>query len=179
MPRVCTICKSPDRAAIDSALLAGKPYRYVASRYGTSTGALQRHKKNDITALVKAADERLAVADRLRGDKLHGQVKDLAEKAVGILAKAEASGDFRTALVAVREARGCLELIAKLNGELALPAQPPCVAPLFALPASAIIRVETGGQDREPQAVIDITPAADTEAESGDIGTGLPADRAS
>ena len=32
--------------------------------------------------------------------------------------KAEADGDIRTALAGIREARGCLELLAKLLGEL-------------------------------------------------------------
>ena len=150
--------------AIDAALIMGKPYRYVATRYGKSAAALQRHKRNDITALVKAADERLAAKERLHGDRLHSKVRELAEKAVGILAQAEAAGDYRTALVAVREARGCLKLIAKLNGELLLPVQPPCMQPLFALPPGSEIRI--GGaskKDLEPPA-IDITPEDCNEA---------------
>jgi hypothetical protein len=88
----------------------------------------------------------------------------LAEKAVGILANAQAAGDLRTALIAVREARGCLELIAKLNGELALPAQPPCVQPLFSLPAGSLIRIGNVALDDPKSEPIDITPADSVES---------------
>ena len=51
-------------------------------------------------------------------DKLLGQVTDLRDRAVAIRGKAEGSEDFRTALGAIREARGCLELLGKLAGQL-------------------------------------------------------------
>src|SRR5215469_12381261 len=55
MPRTCTLCNHPRRDGIDRALLAGDSYRYIASQYGTSTGALQRHKADHLRpALVKA-----------------------------------------------------------------------------------------------------------------------------
>jgi hypothetical protein len=37
---------------------------------------------------------------------------------MGILQKAEESGDLKTALLGIREARGCLELLAKVEGQL-------------------------------------------------------------
>ena len=45
-------------------------------------------------------------------------MKQLRNKAISILLKAEASGDYRTALMGIREARGCLELLAEMEGEL-------------------------------------------------------------
>ena len=55
MPRTCTLCNHPRRDGIDRALLDGVSYRYIASQYGTSTGALQRHKADHLRpALVKA-----------------------------------------------------------------------------------------------------------------------------
>jgi uncharacterized protein YerC len=54
MPRTCTICIHPARAAIDKALVDGQPYRYIAQHFGTSVAALQRHNddvpvgKNDV-----------------------------------------------------------------------------------------------------------------------------------
>ena len=44
------------------------------------------------------------------------QVRSLQGKALAILVQAEAAGDLRTALGAVREARGNLELFAKILG---------------------------------------------------------------
>jgi hypothetical protein len=45
-------------------------------------------------------------------------MRDLQRRALDILDKAEADGELRTALSAMREARGNLELLAKLLGEL-------------------------------------------------------------
>ena len=55
MPRLCTLCNHPRRDGIDRALLAGESFRYIAARFDTSTGALQRHKADHLRpALVKA-----------------------------------------------------------------------------------------------------------------------------
>jgi len=51
-------------------------------------------------------------------DNLLGQVRDLQQSTLDILAEAERSKQYRTALGAIREARGNLELLAKLLGEL-------------------------------------------------------------
>jgi hypothetical protein len=53
-----------------------------------------------------------------RGDNLLDQVRALQTKAITILARAEAAGQLTVALQAAREARGCLELLAKLLDEL-------------------------------------------------------------
>jgi hypothetical protein len=53
-----------------------------------------------------------------KADSLLDQVIELRDKALSILAKAERAGELRTALQGVREAKGCLELLARLQGEL-------------------------------------------------------------
>jgi hypothetical protein len=114
MPRLCTVCSHPERGLIDDALLAGATYRHIAARFNVSTGALQRHREHIPFHLVKAQD----AAEVAHADNLLEQVKSLQARALTILDKAEASGDLRTALSAIREARGNLELLAKLLGEL-------------------------------------------------------------
>ena len=57
-------------------------------------------------------------AEVAEADSLLGQVRDLQSRAYGILDKAEGTGDLRTALGAIREVRGNLELLANLLGEL-------------------------------------------------------------
>jgi hypothetical protein len=59
-----------------------------------------------------------AAEEVAQADSLLEQVRDLQSRAYGILDKAEAADDLRTALGAIREARGNLELLAKLLGEL-------------------------------------------------------------
>lgn len=147
MPQTCSICRSPHREAVDAALVAGEPYRHVASRYGTSTGALQRHKPHVSEALTKAKEAQ----GEAHGKNLLSQVQDLVEKAQGILNKAK---DDRTALVAVREVRGTLELLARLTGELQVAPLERNARPLFLLPVDAQVSFTVG----PPPPEIDVTP---------------------
>lgn len=115
MSRVCTVCSHPDRAAIDAALVVGTPYRSIAKQFGASPQAVLRHKQDHVPERLAQAHQAGEVAD---ADNLLRQVRGLQAKAVAILLRAERDGDLRTALAAIREARGCLELLAKLLGEL-------------------------------------------------------------
>ena len=45
-------------------------------------------------------------------------MRDLQKRALNILSKTEEAEDWRAATGAIREARGCLELLGKLAGEL-------------------------------------------------------------
>jgi hypothetical protein len=115
MPMTCTICNGPHREAIDKALVAGTPYRHIASQFGTSTGALQRHKKEHLPeALIKAKD----VQEIAHGDALVAQMTDLNRRTLRILENAEKEKDSQTALKAIREVRQNLELSGKMLGEL-------------------------------------------------------------
>jgi len=93
----------------------GEPNRRIAALYGVSERALSRHEAAHLpTAMLKAK----AAAEVVRGDDLLRQARDLQAKALSILSKAEGAGDLRTAVAACREARGCLELLARLLGEM-------------------------------------------------------------
>jgi hypothetical protein len=52
-------------------------------------------------------------------DTLLDQVTSLHRRSLRIMARAERAGDLRTALAGVREARGCVELLARMEGQLA------------------------------------------------------------
>lgn len=115
MPRPCTICSHPNRSDIDRALVAHVPYRRIAAQYAVSEQAIRRHRTEHLPeklAQAEGATEAAEATDLLR------EVRALRSKAYGLLLKAEAAGDYRTALAGVREARGCLELLAELEGEL-------------------------------------------------------------
>ncbi len=115
MPRVCTICAHDQREAIDQALVSGESFRYVAERFGTSSTALHRHKAEHVPATLAKAQEAQEVA---QADSLLEQMQALQAKALTILAKAEQAGDLRTALLAIREARACVETLLEVEGEL-------------------------------------------------------------
>lgn len=116
MSRTCSVCSHRDRHAIDAALVAGTPsLRELGAQYGLGPTALYRHQQGHLPPhLVKAA----AAEEASDADMLLGQCRGLYAKSVGILKSAEAAGDLRTALSGIREARGCLELLAKLLGQL-------------------------------------------------------------
>ena len=112
MPRTCTICASPQHQAIDQALVAGTPYRAVAERFAASPPSVYRHQQGHLPATMLKAREAQEVA---HADGLLAQLQSLQQKALEILARAEGMGDLRSALAALRELRGTVELTAKLT----------------------------------------------------------------
>ena len=115
MPRKCTVCEHEKVEEINRLLLEGVSLRDIAGRYSVSKTALHRHKESHLPAKLVKAQEAREIA---KADSLLDQVTELRDKALSILDKAEQAGDLRTALQGVREAKGCLELLAKLQGEL-------------------------------------------------------------
>jgi hypothetical protein len=115
VPRKCTVCDHLERHGIDEALVSGAPYRSVAKRFALSESAVYRHKNEHLPAhLLKAREAEVAA----RADDLLDQVRNLQTHALDILERAEQTGDLRTALAAISQARGNLELLGKLAGEL-------------------------------------------------------------
>ena len=115
MPRRCTVCDHTQRHSIDETLVTGAPYRSVAKRFGLSESAVYRHKTDHLPAHLLMARQ---VEEVAQADDLLEQVRHLQGHALDILERAEKSGDLRTALAAISQARGNLELLAKLLGEL-------------------------------------------------------------
>ena len=115
MPRRCTVCDHAERHGIDEALVTGAPYRSVAKRFGLSESSVYRHKTEHLPAHLLKARE---AEDAARADDLLDQVRHLQTHALDILERAEKAGDLRTALAAISQARGNLELLGKLAGEL-------------------------------------------------------------
>ncbi len=116
MPRKCTVCEHPKRSDIDTALAdSANRLRGIARTYHLSEDAVFRHKTAHLPSTLSKAHEAEEVS---RADDLLRQVKALQGKTLSLLLKAEAAGELRTALAGIREARGNLELLAKLAGEL-------------------------------------------------------------
>ena len=104
MPRTCLACSSPERIAIDKALVAGESLRNIAKRVSISPAGLLRHKTHLSQAIVKAGERR---EERL-GDNLVDEMRRVQHKAWELLARTESEGDHRGAIVALREVRECL-----------------------------------------------------------------------
>jgi hypothetical protein len=115
MARTCTVCGHESRPEIDRALAEGAPNRRIATQYSLSEASVRRHHDSHLPATLSKAHEAEEVA---RADELLGRVESLQARTLAVLEAAEETGDLRTALSAIREARNNLELLAKLLGEL-------------------------------------------------------------
>ena len=115
MSRKCTICHHPKREGIDAALVRREPFRNIAAQFAVSTGALVRHSDNHLPAALVQSHQAAEVA---QADKVLDQVLELRDRALGIQDTAEEAGNLGAACSAIREARGCLELLGKLAGRL-------------------------------------------------------------
>jgi predicted RNA-binding Zn ribbon-like protein len=116
MARTCKCCTHPRCAELDRELIANrKPYRSIAQDFAVSDDSVFRHQRDHLPKLLVQAEEAKDIA---QADDLLAQLKHLNAKARELAAKAESGGDYRTALMAVRELTRLLELTAKLTGEL-------------------------------------------------------------
>ncbi len=115
MARQCLVCQHEQKAAIDRELAAGTAIPAIAAKYRVSSDSLLRHKQNHLPAAIAHA---ALARETARGDDLLEQVRQLRGKAISILMQAERSGDLKTGLMGVREARSCVELLAEMEGEL-------------------------------------------------------------
>ena len=115
MPQPCSICTSPARHAIDVAIVAGTPNRRVAAQFGVSEQAVRRHRAAHLPAAMARA---AAAAELAEADDLVAQVRALQAWALAIRDEADAPGDRRTALAAIRQAQDGVKLVAQLTGAL-------------------------------------------------------------
>lgn len=116
MPQRCTTCDHADRAAIDAALVEGTvSNRKIAAHFGVSEQAIRRHKAEHLPAALADAETAQRVA---RADTLIVRVDRLSSRMERLLDKAEAGDRFADAAALSREVRGCVELLAKLSGQL-------------------------------------------------------------
>jgi hypothetical protein len=116
MPRTCTVCRHPDRKEIDEALFQQMPVRELAKRYpGLSIFALNRHGRMHLMQMLAKAKEAEEIGN---ADAILSRLRRLEDRGWGLLQKAEAKEEFGAASQAMGQIRGCLELCAKLAGQI-------------------------------------------------------------
>ena len=148
----CSVCQHVSRDAIESSLIHGEPMRDVAGRYSISKSALHRHKNSHLPKTLARAQE---AEEIVRAATLLEEMEVLMEHGREILTEARAAGEHRTALSAMREIRGCLELLGKVTGEIHGPDHAADPRPLFSLPDGSYPRITV---EVEQDTAIDITP---------------------
>ena len=115
MPRTCTICGHQKRTEIDTALLRSDKLRNIVAGFSVSMGSLVRHRDRHLPVTMAHAKE---AREAEMGENLLGEARRLHARAMRILERAEAAGQLDTALKAIREVRGILELLGKLDGQI-------------------------------------------------------------
>lgn len=123
----CVCCDHDQRIAIDRAIMAGDSLRDIATMFKTSKDAVHRHKTiclqrgaipvTPTEAPVEPPEYKTAV-EVAKNEDLRKWSKGILGKAISFMNAAESSGDLRTAVSAVREARGCIELLGRVQGDL-------------------------------------------------------------
>src|SRR5258707_2322122 len=113
MPRMCSVCSHPERAAIDLELLRHQAsYRAIARAHGLEDDALRRHEASHLGPKVRAAKD---ATDLLDTQSLIAEMQNLHAHVRQQLDLAEASGNGRLALLAIREARCSVETLLRLG----------------------------------------------------------------
>src|ERR671911_1319561 len=115
MPRTCSICSHGHRDAMEDAFIAGQAKRRIASQHGVTERAVRYHMREHLPALLALARDAERAA---RADSLLDRIEALQSQTLAILEATEETGEHRTALSAIREARGNLELIGEVTKEL-------------------------------------------------------------
>lgn len=121
MGSMCGVCRHADRMEIDRDLLGLGATKLtqveVAHKYGLGRGQVQRHVHNNhVSRVMSAVAEEVTI---LHGNGLLQEIAALYETSHRILQRAESATDLKTALQAVREARGCIETFARIGLALA------------------------------------------------------------
>src|SRR5688500_11252035 len=106
MPRVCTVCSHPERAGIETSLVARHPIQRIAAQHGLSATALRRHKAVCVSTVVGKARES---ADLVRASALASHLADVHARCERLADTAEARGQYGAAAAATRELRATLE----------------------------------------------------------------------
>jgi hypothetical protein len=111
----CKICIHPERKSLETSLLKGESLRSLAALHSLSHATLARHKRTCMQAVVTAALTYTTVQSGL--DTL-ACAQAVISEATRLQSLAEATGDVRTAILALKEFKSGTELYAKLVGDL-------------------------------------------------------------
>ncbi len=115
MPKGCKVCRSDNVKEIDKAIIEGETLQSIADKYHFHISTISRHKSH----IASKINTYSALVDAQEGGTVLQRIDDLLQRANNLLDKAEDSGDVKTALIAIREVRGTLELLGKASGQLA------------------------------------------------------------
>lgn len=113
----CSICLHPQRNSIDVSLLRDGT-RSTARQFQVSRPALDRHKRHVVQTVAASRSQ-----DTLVGTdgpiSLRSRIESSVQCCENVIKQAQANKDFNGMMRAIRELRGCLELLATLESGVA------------------------------------------------------------
>ena len=111
----CTICHHKQRESIDVDITSGVSNRTIATQYGVSISAVQRHRSH----IPKALAEAKQAEDITRSDDLLEQLERALKIAWTVVNSCLADGDNRTVLQGVKEIRESIKFLCEIAAEIA------------------------------------------------------------
>ena len=171
MPRNCTVCTSPRRAEVDTALVAGEAVTGIAARLGLSPDAVDRHARNHLRRLVAQVREAITPPPQpielippsvpLQGVlTVHGlahRLGTLVGRAEALLRDAEEDGSLAMRGGAIRELRATL--VDALKATTMLQPEPPHAQGSAGLNAEALAERLFAALDGMPEARVAVARA--------------------
>lgn len=116
MPRVCTVCRHPERSTIDQLLASNsETKRNISSRFSISTGALSRHTNGCLAGAVAQAKQETARKSSIDVDT---QLAAVNAAAWSVLKRAKELNDDALLLKASDRLLRQITLRARLDGDL-------------------------------------------------------------
>lgn len=117
MARTCSICEDPNRDEIDRRGRLGDSTAKIAQEFAISYDALYRHFKanhhiRDVTAIP-------TTAELSKSEDILREIAEHHSEAKALKDQAKADGDLKVALLGIDKALKCLELMAKIQGQIA------------------------------------------------------------
>jgi hypothetical protein len=119
MGRKSKIESHPQRNIIVKRLASGEEYSEIVRDFPDITwDDLDYYKQRKLPEIISKSNDLKAEVESLKGTDTLAEVRALKTKAIDILEQAQKAGDLKTALMGIREARGCLETCLKAEGQL-------------------------------------------------------------
>lgn len=116
----CSVCRHPDAAEVDAALLAGTAIRTVGETFGLSRSSVHRHRQNHLSAETVTVEPVQERTGPLRLVDVHAQFAELLDRLEAVVALATRTRKAPAAVAAMREQRQTLEAIARIQADPAL-----------------------------------------------------------
>lgn len=104
------VCRHPERATIDRALVRGAPYRGIAQQFKLPPDPVYRHMQAHLPQLLRNA---AGLQDLIDGKRLLNELIDLHQLTMQLLAEARENDRPTVAPKAITVARGNIALMLK------------------------------------------------------------------